>query len=80
MEFDPMLVSKINEKKLTAPGSPASSLLSEPKLRGVVENARIILKVHIHLFPYFFLLFGSTTFSIDIDARRVMSRTIKAII
>ncbi|KAH0460848.1 hypothetical protein IEQ34_008423 [Dendrobium chrysotoxum] len=45
MEFDPMLVSKINEKKLTAPGSPASSLLSEPKLRGIVENARIILKI-----------------------------------
>ncbi|XP_020600110.1 uncharacterized protein LOC110039407 [Phalaenopsis equestris] len=45
MDFDPLLVSKINEKKLTAPGSSASSLLSEPKLRGVVENARVILKI-----------------------------------
>lgn len=45
MNFDPLLVSKINEKKLTAPGSLACSLLSEPKLRGVVENARIILKI-----------------------------------
>lgn len=45
MNFDPLLVSKINEKKLTAPGSSAISLLSEAKLRGVVENARLILKI-----------------------------------
>lgn len=45
MDFDPVLVSKINEKKLIAPGSSAISLLSEPKLRGVVENARVILKI-----------------------------------
>ncbi|KAG1364379.1 hypothetical protein COCNU_11G012060 [Cocos nucifera] len=45
MDFDPVLVSKLNEKKLIAPGSTASSLLSEPKLRAVIENARQILKI-----------------------------------
>lgn len=42
-DFDPMAVSKFNEKKL--PGSNASSLLSELKLRGIVENARQMSKV-----------------------------------
>ena len=45
MDFDPILVSKLSEKKIIAPGSPSSSLLSEQKLRGVIENARQILKV-----------------------------------
>ncbi|XP_073117966.1 uncharacterized protein [Elaeis guineensis] len=45
MDFDPVLVSKLNEKKLIAPGSTASFLLSEPKLRAVIENARQILKI-----------------------------------
>ncbi|KAK8523427.1 hypothetical protein V6N13_113372 [Hibiscus sabdariffa] len=45
MEFDPVAVSKLNEKKLVAPGSLASSLLSELKLRAIVENARQISKV-----------------------------------
>ncbi|XP_010942091.1 uncharacterized protein [Elaeis guineensis] len=45
MDFDPELVSKLNEKKLIAPGSTASSLLSEPKLRVIIENARQILKI-----------------------------------
>ncbi|XP_010536978.1 PREDICTED: uncharacterized protein LOC104811835 isoform X2 [Tarenaya hassleriana] len=44
-DFDPIAVSKINEKKLISPGSTASSLLSELKLRAVIENARQILKV-----------------------------------
>ncbi|GLT25376.1 hypothetical protein SLA2020_005070 [Shorea laevis] len=43
--FDPVAVSKLNEKKLIAPGSTASSLLSELKLRAIVENACHILKV-----------------------------------
>ncbi|GLT85359.1 hypothetical protein SLE2022_035500 [Rubroshorea leprosula] len=43
--FDPVAVSKLNEKKLIAPGSTASSLLSELKLRAIVENACQILKV-----------------------------------
>ncbi|CAI9113874.1 OLC1v1014568C1 [Oldenlandia corymbosa var. corymbosa] len=43
--FDPVAVSKLNEKKLTAPGSPASTLLSELKLRAIVENARQTCKV-----------------------------------
>lgn len=45
MGFDPVEVAKLNEKKTVAPGSIASSLLSEPKLRAVIENARQILKV-----------------------------------
>jgi DNA-3-methyladenine glycosylase I len=45
MDFDPVLVSKLSEKKIIAPGSPSCSLLSEQKLRGVIENARQILKV-----------------------------------
>ncbi|GMI95062.1 hypothetical protein like AT5G57970 [Hibiscus trionum] len=45
MEFDPVAVSKLNEKKLIAPGSLASSLLSELKLRAITENARQISKV-----------------------------------
>lgn len=40
--FDPVSVSKLNEKKLSAAGS---SLLSEMKLRSIVENARQVLKV-----------------------------------
>ncbi|GMJ07706.1 hypothetical protein like AT5G57970 [Hibiscus trionum] len=44
-DFDPVAVSKLNEKKLIAPGSMASSLLSELKLRAIVENARQISKV-----------------------------------
>lgn len=45
MDFDPVSVSKLNEKKLVAPGSPARSLLSEAKLRAVIENSKQILKV-----------------------------------
>ncbi|XP_050213050.1 uncharacterized protein LOC126664611 [Mercurialis annua] len=44
-DFDPVAVSKFNEKKVTAPGSTASSLLSEVKLRAIIENARQMLKV-----------------------------------
>ncbi|KAK8660735.1 hypothetical protein V6N13_051648 [Hibiscus sabdariffa] len=45
VEFDPVAVSKLNEKKIIASGSLASSLLSELKLRAIVENARQISKV-----------------------------------
>ncbi|XVF74854.1 hypothetical protein PTKIN_Ptkin13bG0144200 [Pterospermum kingtungense] len=45
LEFDPSAVSKLNEKKIATPGSPASSLLSELKIRGIIENARQICKV-----------------------------------
>ncbi|KAL4654371.1 hypothetical protein ACB092_01G373500 [Castanea dentata] len=44
-DFDPVTVSKLNEKKMVAPGSTASSLLSELKLRSIIENARQISKV-----------------------------------
>ncbi|PIN14223.1 DNA-3-methyladenine glycosylase I [Handroanthus impetiginosus] len=45
LDFDPVAVSKLNEKKIAAPGSPASSLLSEVKLRAIIENARQICKI-----------------------------------
>lgn len=45
LEFDPRAVSKLSEKKIGAPGGPASSLLSELKIRGIIENARQICKV-----------------------------------
>ncbi|KAK9050082.1 hypothetical protein SSX86_030949 [Deinandra increscens subsp. villosa] len=48
-DFDPMVVEKFNEKKLVGPGSAASSLLSELKLRAIVENARQMTKVKIEL-------------------------------
>ncbi|KAI4329399.1 hypothetical protein L6164_021666 [Bauhinia variegata] len=35
----------MNEKKIVAPGSPANSLLSELRLRAIIENARQICKV-----------------------------------
>lgn len=56
MDFDPVAVSKLNEKKITAPGSTASSLLSEPKLRSIIENGRQIVKV---CFPPPFFSHGS---------------------
>ncbi|ONK70449.1 uncharacterized protein A4U43_C05F33840 [Asparagus officinalis] len=45
MDFDPVLVAKLNEKKIIAQGSTASSLLSEAKLRAVIENALQVLKI-----------------------------------
>ncbi|XP_011020605.1 PREDICTED: uncharacterized protein LOC105122922 [Populus euphratica] len=45
LDFDPVDVSKLNEKRIAVPGSPASSLLSELKLRSIIENARQICKV-----------------------------------
>ncbi|XP_020587107.1 uncharacterized protein LOC110029248 [Phalaenopsis equestris] len=45
MNFDPVLISKMNKKKLISPGSIASSLLSEAKLRAVVENGQLIVKI-----------------------------------
>ncbi|XP_028760874.1 uncharacterized protein LOC114719527 [Neltuma alba] len=44
-DFDPVAVSNMNEKKIVAPGTAASSLLSELKLRAIIENARQITKV-----------------------------------
>lgn len=44
-DFDPVTVSKLNEKKILAPGSTASSLLSEVKLRAIIENAKQMSKV-----------------------------------
>ncbi|KAM5548205.1 putative GMP synthase [glutamine-hydrolyzing] [Rosa sericea] len=44
-DFDPVAVAKLNEKKIMAPGGVASSLLSESKLRAILENARQMTKV-----------------------------------
>ncbi|KAL3533076.1 hypothetical protein ACH5RR_006597 [Cinchona calisaya] len=44
-DFDSTAVAKLNEKKLIAPGSTASSLLSEVRLRAIIENARQVSKV-----------------------------------
>ncbi|CAM0951403.1 unnamed protein product [Alopecurus aequalis] len=45
MDFDPQLVSELNEKKFLGPCSPARSLLSEHRLRTIVENAHELLKI-----------------------------------
>ncbi|KAK9666519.1 hypothetical protein RND81_14G190500 [Saponaria officinalis] len=45
LDFDPVSVSKVNEKKTCGPGTPAGSLLSEMKLRNIVENARQVCKI-----------------------------------
>jgi hypothetical protein len=45
MNFDPQLVAELNEKKFLAPSSPANSLLSQHRLRIIIENARELLKV-----------------------------------
>ena len=59
MDFDPVAVSKLNEKKLIAPSSMASSLLSELKLRAIIENARQISKVDSHSsFNHLLILVG----------------------
>ncbi|KAK1360076.1 GuaA [Heracleum sosnowskyi] len=44
-DFDPVAVAKLNEKRITAIGSSASSLLSELKLRVIIENARQMCKI-----------------------------------
>ena len=44
-DFEPVGVAKLNEKRITAVGSIASSLLSELKLRVIIENARQMCKV-----------------------------------
>uniref|UniRef100_A0A0D9XDT4 HhH-GPD domain-containing protein n=1 Tax=Leersia perrieri TaxID=77586 RepID=A0A0D9XDT4_9ORYZ len=45
MDFDPLLVAKLSEKKILGPCSPARSLLSEHRLRTIIENAQEVLKV-----------------------------------
>ncbi|XP_019427103.1 PREDICTED: uncharacterized protein LOC109335420 [Lupinus angustifolius] len=44
-DFDPYAVSRMNERKVTTPGSPANSLLSDLRLRSIIENARQMCKV-----------------------------------
>ncbi|GAV78944.1 LOW QUALITY PROTEIN: Adenine_glyco domain-containing protein, partial [Cephalotus follicularis] len=44
-DFDPIAVSKLNDKKIASSGSPSSFLLSELKLQGIIENVRQVCKV-----------------------------------
>ncbi|XP_031480179.1 uncharacterized protein LOC116250585 [Nymphaea colorata] len=44
-DFDPPLVAKLNEKRISAPGTSGSSLLSELRLHSIIENARQITKI-----------------------------------
>ncbi|XP_057767833.1 uncharacterized protein LOC130988091 isoform X2 [Salvia miltiorrhiza] len=44
-DFDPIAVAKLSDKTITTPGSLATSLLSELKLRSITQNARQVLKV-----------------------------------
>ncbi|XXG45552.1 hypothetical protein AAC387_Pa02g0608 [Persea americana] len=43
--FDPVSIAEFSEKKILSLAGSGSALLSEPKLRAIVENARQILKV-----------------------------------
>lgn len=43
--FDPLSVASIDEKKLLALRTKGNSLLSEQKLRAIVDNARLVLKI-----------------------------------
>lgn len=43
--FDPSSIAQFNEKKLLSLKVNGNLLLSEPKLRAIVENAKQILKV-----------------------------------
>ncbi|KAF5796573.1 putative DNA-3-methyladenine glycosylase I [Helianthus annuus] len=43
--FDPVAVSKLNDKKIATSGNPATSLLSEVKIRAIIENARQVCKI-----------------------------------
>ncbi|CAH8252477.1 unnamed protein product [Arabidopsis lyrata] len=45
MDFDPVAVSEMNDKKLTAPGTAAISLLSEVKIRSILDNSRHVRKI-----------------------------------
>lgn len=44
MDFDPVAVSELNEKKVAA---AALSLLSEVKIRSILDNSRCVRKVNI---------------------------------
>ncbi|GMH03597.1 hypothetical protein Nepgr_005436 [Nepenthes gracilis] len=53
LDVDPIVVSKLNMKKIAASGSPRSSLLFELKLQSIVENcasalsSNLLLKIFI---------------------------------
>lgn len=53
VDFDPSVVAKLSEKRVIAPGITCSSLLSELKLRSIIENARQILKVFLFSSAYY---------------------------
>lgn len=43
--FDPSSIAQFTEKELLTPKINGKPLLSEPKLRAIVENAKQLLKV-----------------------------------
>ncbi|XP_047325291.1 probable GMP synthase [glutamine-hydrolyzing] isoform X2 [Impatiens glandulifera] len=45
LEFDPIVVSRLSEKKMLLQGSPVIVLLSELKVRSILENARQFCKI-----------------------------------
>ncbi|ERN18697.1 hypothetical protein AMTRI_Chr12g239550 [Amborella trichopoda] len=45
LDFDPASVAKLSEKKIISIANNAGLQLSEPKLRAVIENARLISKI-----------------------------------
>ncbi|KFK42472.1 hypothetical protein AALP_AA2G261400 [Arabis alpina] len=45
MEFDPIAVSELTDKKITSPEISNTTLLSEQKLRSILENANQIRKI-----------------------------------
>jgi len=49
MDFDPIAISELTNKKITSPEIAATTLLSEQKLRSILENANQVCKVIYHL-------------------------------
>lgn len=66
-DFDPVAVSKLNEKKMMAPGTTGSSLLSDLKLRAIIENARQISKVDYFSHDFCFLHYGMCLLGLDLN-------------
>lgn len=45
MDFDPIAISELTNKKITSPEIATTTLLSEQKLRSILENANQVRKV-----------------------------------
>lgn len=49
MDFDPIAISELTNKKITSSEIATTTLLSEQKLRSILENANQVCKVIYHL-------------------------------